>query len=225
MIDDSPGIDLKFLSLLAFLVAVATDVQDEVVLRRASVSGVVIGRDQIGIGASRVARSTGGSGAGAIVRGDGEALGGELRAGTHVDAREIPEDRVTGESVLELEDIGLGRLGGELDGDTTAVGVGLPGLRVGATVGLEGDHGDIRIVGNGPGIEVAAQVVDNGDSTASGLSGSGSVGGTGDDLSRERGGNSSKDGSKTEDLGEHHLDFLCLIGGSDDVGRYCCCKD
>lgn len=188
-------------------------------MRWASVGGMVISRDQVSIGASRVASSAGGIGARRVIRADGEALLSELGAGAHVDAGEIPEDGIAGKSVLVLEDIGLARLGGELDGDTTTIGVGLPALRVGTTVSGKGDH-LADLVRNRPGIEVTAQVVNDGDTTRGGLSST--VGRTAevDNLrsrGRERRGHCSEGSSKTEDVGEHHFDCLCLVEESDQI--------
>lgn len=73
-------------------------------------------------------------------RSDGESVLGESRVTAEVDAGHDPVDGVTTLSVLELEDIGLALSGGQLDGDTTTVVVGLPGLGVATTARRKGMH-------------------------------------------------------------------------------------
>lgn len=174
---------------------------------RAAVSGMVIGRLQVSSSAVGVTSLADGSRArglvGATVGGlDGETVLGELGAGSHVDAREIPEDGVGGLGVLELEDIGLALVCGQLDGDTTTVRVGLPLLGVGTTVCLEGLH-RTDVVGDRPGVDVLVEVVGDQDATAGGLGVAldnwDSAGGKG----RSQG---SEDSSHAESLSEHHFE-------------------
>lgn len=167
-------------------------------------SGVVIGRNEIGSRASIVTSLADGRGAGRGRVGgqDGETVLGELRVGAHVDAREIPEDGVGGLGVLELQDISLVGVGGQLDRDTAAVGVGPPGLAVGTTVGRQDLHG-ADLVGDRPGVDVVAQVV--GDQNGA-TSGDGVV--AADHAVHAGGegrGQSSKGSGNTESLGEHHF--------------------
>jgi len=163
------------------------------------VGSVVISRLEVSRRASGVTSGADSLGArGSLISGlDGETKFGELVAGFHVDTREIPEDGVTGFGVLELEDVVLLRVRSQLDGDTTAVGVGLPLLGVLATVGGDGQHGT-NLVGDRPGVDVLIEVV--GDLDAAG----GSV--TANDAVGEGRGNGSEEGSEAERLGEHHLD-------------------
>lgn len=168
---------------------------------------MVISGLQVGSGATRVSglansRRAGLGVATRVRRQDREAVLGELGVSTHVDARQIPEDGVSALGVLELEDIGLAGVGGQLDGDTTAVRVGLPVLTVGTTIGGQGLHG-ANVRRNGPGVHVLVQVVGNQD-------GPGSRNGVvaADQHARRKGrGHSGEGGSQAECLSEHHLDL------------------
>lgn len=171
----------------------------------AAVSGVVISRDEVGSIASIIASLADGRGAG------GGRVGGqnsktvlrELGVATHVDAGEIPEDGVGGLGVLELQDISLVGVGGQFDGDTAAVGVGLPGLAVGTTVGGQDLHGTDD-VGDGPGVDVVGQVVGDQDGATSG---DGVV--AADHVVHAGGqsrGQSSEGSGNAESLGEHHFE-------------------
>lgn len=132
----------------------------------------------------------------------GETVLGKGGAGAHVDAGQVPEDGVGGLGVLELEHVGLARLGGKFDGDAAAVGVGAPGLRVSAAVGGEGLHGT-DVLGDGPGVNVLAQVVGDQDGAAGG---DGAVAADVHVHARgEGGGQSGEDGGEAEGLGEHHF--------------------
>lgn len=183
--------------LSVFLLA---DGQRETSVDGAAVGGVVISRLEVSGRASGVASLADGLGArGRLISGlDGETKVGELGAGAHVDTGEIPEDSVTGFGVLELEDVVLLRVGGQLDGDTTAVGVGLPLLGVLATVGRDDLHG-ANLISDGPGVDVLVEVVGDLDAAAGGTI-------TANDAVGEGRGNGGEEGSKAERLGEHHLD-------------------
>lgn len=132
----------------------------------AAVGSVVVLGLQVGFGARVVTGMA--VDAGAVLRGlrglDAEAVLGELGVAAHVDAGHVPEDGVTALGVFELEDIILVGIGSQLDGDTTAVAVGLPLLRVRATARREGLHvsGTSR---NGPRVDVVLHVVGDGDTT------------------------------------------------------------
>lgn len=179
-------------------------------------SGSVIGRLEVSSGAAGIAGLANSRRAGSrLARGrqDGKAVLGEFRVGAHVDAGQIPEDGVGGLGVLELEHVGLVRGGGQLDGDTTAVGVGAPALGEGATVGGEGLHGT-DVAGDGPGIDVLIEVVGN----QHGATGGHGVVTSSQLHARGKGRGQSGEGSgKAESLGEHHFDnegvrleVLCL---------------
>lgn len=171
----------------------------------AAVSGVVISRNEIGSIASIITSLADGRRAsrGRVSGQDSETELGELRVGAHVDARQIPEDSVGGLGVLELQDIFLVGVGGQLDRDTAAVGVGLPGLAVGTAVGSQGLHGTDG-VGDGPGVNVLAQVVGDQDRATGGdgvVAANHVVHAGG-----EGRGQSSKGSGDTESLGEHHFE-------------------
>lgn len=136
-----------------------------------------------------------------VGRQDGETVLGEFGVGLHVDAGQIPVDGVGALSVLELEHIRLVGIRGKLDGDTTAVGVGSPGLGVGTTVGGESLHGT-NIIRDGPGVDVLSQVVGDQDSSTGGLG----VIALNHHAGRKGRRQSSKDSSQAESLGEHHGD-------------------
>lgn len=183
---------------------VLANVQRQTGVDRAAVRGMVIRRDEVG----RRARAVAGladsrrAGSGLAAGGqDREAELGELRAGAHVDAGEVPEDGVTGLGVLELQDVLLGRAGGQLDGDAAAVGVGAPGLGEGAAAGGQGLHGP-DVVGDGPGVDDLIEVVGDQDGAAGGH---GVV--AGDQHARGQGGGHGGEGSgEAEGLGEEHCD-------------------
>lgn len=137
----------------------------------------------------------------AVGRQDGETVLGELGVGLHVDAGQIPVDGVGALGVLELEHVGLVGIRGKLDGDTTAIGVGSPGLGIGTTVGREGLHG-ADIIRDGPGVDVLSQVVGDQDSSTGGLG----VIALDHHAGRKGRGQSSKGSSQAESLGEHHVD-------------------
>jgi len=145
-----------------------------------AVGGTIISRKQVGSGAVLVIGLADGRGAGGrLAHGgnNGETVLGELRVGLHVNAGQIPEDGVGGTlGVLELEHIVLVGIGGQLDGDTATVGVGPPGLGVGATVSGQGLHGADG-VGHRPGVHILVQVVGDQDGAAGG--GAGAVAATG----------------------------------------------
>ena len=179
----------------------------------AAVSRPVVVREQVSIRASGVAGSADGRGArGGCVSGlNRKAILGELGVRAHVDARQVPEDGVDGLGVLELQHILLVGVGRQLDGDTTSVGVELPGLGVDTTVGGENQHGT-GDVGHGPGVDVDIQVVGNQNGTASSDVVAADLVGQ---AVRERGGHGSEGGSNAESLGEHHLDQRVYVEDSE----------
>jgi len=168
------------------------------------VSSVVIGRLEVGSSTvgitsladglrARVGSANGGN--------DSETVLGELGTSTHVDAGEIPEDGVTGLGVLELENIGLVGVGGQLDGDTTTIGVGLPGLLVGTTASLDGQHGT-NVLRDGPGVDITVQGVGDLNTAAS----RNSVIAANHHARGQGSSQSSEESGKAESLGEHHFE-------------------
>lgn len=180
-------------------------------------SPVVVGK-QVGSSTGDIARGASSRIASSVSRADGEAHGGELGVVTHVDAGEIPPDGGVLEGVLVLQDVGLLRAEGDLDGDTASVGVGAPVLRVGLAA-VEGVHvaGDIR---DGPEVDGLFHIVDDLDSVA----GDGGALLAGHQLtvlgvsmvahvvavvdSGEGRCNSAEGSEKSEGLGEHFVFFL-----------------
>lgn len=167
--------------------------------------GVVIGRLEVGSGTVGVtgladsSRARGGITAG--VSGlDGEAVLGEDRVGAHIDAGHVPEDGVLGLGVLELQDVLLGLVGGQLDGDTTAIGVGAPLLAESAAVGGDGLHGT-DVLGHGPGVDVVVQGVGDHDGAT------GSTVTAGDHAGGQSRGQSGEGSGNADSLGEHHFDM------------------
>lgn len=182
--------------------SLVSDVQDERGIDRAAVGGMVVLGLQVGLSAGSVASLAvdGGAVAARLGRRNGEAVLGELTAGSHIDAGHVPEDGVAGLGVLELEDVGLVGLGGELDGDAAAVAVGAPLLGVGAAARREGMH-VADAISDRPRVDGLAQVVDDLDAASGG--GGGGVAAALDD-SGQGGGEGSKS-SSDEGLGEHHF--------------------
>jgi hypothetical protein len=184
--------------------AARANVERHLSARRTTVGGVVIGGDQIGIGAVRVARSARGRRAVGIVGSDIEARSSKSRAGAHVDAREIPEDGVALKSVLVLQNVFLFGLHGHLDRDAAAVGVGAPVLRVGAA-GIQGNHIVAGGVADGPEVDVLLHVVGDIDTAAI----------TALDGVREGRSKAAKGSEESENSGELHCDcglkfLVCL---------------
>lgn len=177
-------------------------------------SGLVVGRVEVGIGALRVASRAdhGGAAAAGLAGLDGEAVLGEFGVGANVDARHVPEDGGVGDSVLVLEDIGLVGLGGQLNRNTTAAGRRLPVLRVGAAAGGEGLHVS-SIAADRPEVDVLVKVVLDGHAAAArraaAAGGRGGRGRGGRAIARgvgKRGSQGSEGGRKAESLGEHHFE-------------------
>jgi len=170
----------------------------------AAVSGVVISGLEVSRRASTVTSRANGLGArGGLIRGlDREALAGELVARLHVDARQVPEDGITSGGVLELEDIVLLRVEGQLDRDTTAVGVVAPVLRVNTAAAVDGLHG-ADVASNGPGVYRLVEVV--GDLDTAAVTADHTLAADHHVLGESRG-NGGEKGSKAESLGEHHFE-------------------
>lgn len=149
----------------------------------------------VGVGAVGIAGSTGGRGAAGVTGGDGEAALDEGRGAIHVDGRQVPVESVGVDSVLELEDgVGVALGGGQLDGDTTTVGVGLPLLAVSATAAVEGIHA-AGVGRGGPEIDIRAHVVDELDTAGARVTGTVRQGSSG-----------SSEDAGDEDVGEDHLE-------------------
>lgn len=125
----------------------------------AGVGSPVVVREQVGGGAGNVSRRADGRRASRVGGADIKAHGAKLRVLAHVDTGQIPPDSGTGEGILVLENIGRLRRERHLDGNTTAVGVGAPVLRVALTT-VQGLHfaGD---VGDRPQINGLSHVVDD----------------------------------------------------------------
>lgn len=173
--------------------------EDEAGVNGAAMGGMVVLGLEVGLGTRRVAGMAVDSGA--VVTGlagrNVEAVLGEGRSSTvHVNGGHVPEDGVTSLGVLKLKHISLVLAGGKLDGDTTAIGVGLPGFSVGSAARREGMH-VANTIGNRPRVDVGIHVVDDGDTAAAVTSDNGRL--------RESRGEGSK-GSSNESLGEHHFD-------------------
>lgn len=195
------------------MISLSTKAQIESSADGAAVSGVVISGLEVSRRASLVtsrANSLGARG-GLIRRLDREAHLGELAAGLHVDARQVPEDGVRGLGVLELEDILLPLVEGQLDGDTTAVGVGAPVLGVNTAAALDGLH-RADAISNRPGVDVLLEVV--GDLDAAAITADHTLAADHHVLGK-CGGNGGEKGSKAESLGEHH--FECRMVETDVV--------
>jgi len=195
------------------------DSQGQAGVDGAAVSGAVIGRHKVGSIASIITSLADGRGAGGGRVGgqNSETVLGELGVDAHVDAGEIPEDSVGGLGVLELQDISLVGVGGQLDGDTAAVGVGLPGLAVGTTVGSQDLHGTDD-VGDGPGVDVVGQVVGDQDGATSGH---GVV--AADHVvhaGRKGRGQGSEGSGNAESLSEHHFDKSDVVRKDCGKSRY-----
>lgn len=141
-----------------------SEVELEQITALAGVGGPVVVRKQVGGSTGNVTRSASGRLAGRVGGGDGETHGGEFRVVTHVDAGEIPPDGRVLVGVLVLENVGLFRAEGHLDGDTSSVGVGAPVLGVGLTA-VEGVH-VAGFIGDRPEVDGLVHVVDNLDSVA-----------------------------------------------------------
>lgn len=185
----------------------------------AGVGSPVVVREQVGGGAGNVSRRAGCRRASRVGRADIKAHGAEFRALAHVDAGQIPPDGGTGEGILVLENIG--RLRGErhLDGNTTAVGVGAPVLRIALTA-VQGLHfaGDIR---DGPQVDGLSHVVDDLDAVTGdvGLLASHHLTVLGVRMvahivavvdSREGASHSAEGSEKSESLGKHLETLVCF---------------
>ncbi len=173
--------------------------EDEAGVDGAAVGGMVVLGLEVGLGTRSIAGMAVDSGA--VVTGlagrNVEAVLSEGGSRTvHVDAGHVPEDGVTTLGVLKLKHISLVLAGGKLDGDTTAIGVGLPGFSVGSAARREGMH-VANTIGNRPRVDVGIHVVDDGDTAAAVTSDNGRL--------RESRGEGSKS-SSNESLGEHHFD-------------------
>lgn len=167
-------------------------------------SGLVVARDEVGIGAGGVASSAGGGRALGAAGGDSEADLGEQGVGAHVDAGQVPPDGGLGQGVLELEDIGPVGGGGHLDRDATAVGVQAPGLGVALALG-DGHHRGVD-VRHGPQVDGLAHVVVDGHTTTRSA-----VGGANH---REcRGSRGQKSGGNAEELHFDDEKGVCWLGG------------
>jgi hypothetical protein len=169
---------------------------------RASVSGMVVSRNEISISAGSVARLASGRRAVAgISGGNGETSSSEGRVAAHVDAGKIPVDCGVGQCVLVLQDISLVGGGGDLDRDTATIGVKAPVFGVTLTTGGESDHFGVGCVADGPQVDGLAHVVDDIDTTSgavvAALHGS-----------RESRSQGAERGDGSNGLGEHHFEYV-----------------
>jgi hypothetical protein len=122
--------------------------------------GVHIIRLLVSLRAVCVASSTGSGSAARVTGGSSEPRLDEIGAGVEIDRRHIPEQSISVLSVLELKNAGLILGGGHLDGDTAAVGVGIPVFAVVTTSGGESLH--VATFGRGaPEVDVGVHVVDD----------------------------------------------------------------
>ena len=164
--------------------------------------GVNVVRLLVRLQAVRVTGLAGSSGAAVIIGLHGEARLNELRGRVQVDGRQIPVKGAAVKGVLELQDAVLVLGGGELDGDATTVGVGLPGLLAGATVGVDGLHG----AGGGgsvPDVDGCVHVVDDLEATAGGGAGTGTcAGGSAGGIAAGHVGSGHGSGSDSKDAGD-----------------------
>lgn len=119
----------------------STEVQSHPNSIGATVSGLIVGREEICISTSSVTRLAGGRRAVAgIVRGNSESSSCESGVAAHVDAREIPVDGGLFQGVLVLQDFRLVWSGGHLNGDTATVRVEAPVFGVARSAGGQSDH-------------------------------------------------------------------------------------
>ena len=169
---------------------------------RATVSGMVIGRDEISISTGRVARlACGRRAVTGVIGGNGETSGGEGRVAAHVDAGKIPEDGGVRQGVLVLQDIGLVGSSGHLDGDTATAGIEAPVFGVTLTTGGESNHFGIGCVADGPQVDGLAHVVDDIDTTSGAVV-------TALHGSRESRSQGAERGDGSNGLGEHHFEYV-----------------
>lgn len=197
-----------------------SEVELEQITALTRVSGPVVVGKQVGGSTGNVAGSASSRLAGRVGGADGETHGGEFGVITHVDAGEIPPDSGVLVGVLVLQDVGLLRAEGDLDGDSTAVGVGAPVLGVGFTA-IEGVHvaGDVR---HGPEVDGLFHVVDDLDAIAGDVGallachqlavhGVGMVAHVVEVVhSREGRCNGAEGSEKSEGLGEHVVSDVCF---------------
>jgi len=179
---------------------------------------VLVGISTVGVtslaGSRRAARVTGG---------DRETRFDEVRVGIEVDGGKIPVKGLTLLGVLELEDAVLAGGGGQLDGDTAAVGVDLPVLAVGAATGAEGLH-VTGVLRGAPEVDIGVQVVDDLDAARARRRGAGagaSRGGSsgsiaGHVVGARQGGSSDSKDAGDKNVGEVHLVKDCMKSSSNE---------
>jgi len=149
------------------------------------------------VGTVGITGSAGGRLAAGVTGSDGEAVLDEVGRGIHVDGRQVPEEGVGVDGVLELEDtVGVTLGGGKFDGDTTTVGVVLPALAVSTTTAVEGLHA-AGVGSGGPEVDIGAHVVDELDTAGAGVTGT----------VRQSSSSSSEDAGD-EDVGEEHFEVV-----------------
>lgn len=171
---------------------------------RATVSGVVISRDEISFIAGGVAGLASGRRADVgVIVGNSETGSGERRVVGHVNAGKIPEDSGIREGVLVLQDISVVRSGGHLDRDAATIRVEAPFFGVLLTGG-ESNHWRIGCVADGPQVDGRVHVVDDVDTTSgavvAALHGS-----------RKSRSQSAERGDGSNGLGEHHPECVFLF--------------
>jgi len=172
--------------------------QDVLSILRARKSVDII-RVLVGGGAVGVAGLAGSSGAARVAGNSRETVLDEFRGSVHINRRHVPEQVGVVQGVLELKNTVLALGGGHLDGNTTAVGVDLPLLAVGAASGSEGLH-FTRVLGSGPNVNVGAQVIH--DLNIAARSVAGTVG--------KSSGSSSQDAGD-DNVGEEHFEYVVVL--------------
>jgi hypothetical protein len=171
----------------------------------ATVSGLVVGGEEIGVGTGSVTRLAGSRRAVTrVVGGNSKAGCSECGVAAHVDARKIPVDGGLDQGVLVLQDVRLVLGGGHLDGDTATVGVEAPILRVTFSARGQSDHIAVGRVTDRPKVDGLVHVIDDADATAS--AGGGAVSVTGLNGGRNSSGQCAKGGEGSESVGEHHCE-------------------
>lgn len=162
-------------------------------------TGVDVVRELVGLGAGSVTGGTGDGVAGLVVNADGETSSDDRGLILEVDAGHVPEEEVADLGVLVLEDIVEVIGAAELDGDTAAGGVDLPGLLVGLAGG-EDLHGG-GALRDRPDEDVLSQVVDDGDTAVDATA----------NVVHRQGRGSSQSGGNAEDLAEEHFERVVVV--------------
>lgn len=137
-----------------------TQVEGHVGCGVTAVGGLVVSGPEVSVAAGGITSRAVDLIAVGVVRGDAETQLVKQRGDLHVDQRDVPPDDGGQEGVLELHDVVKVGGRGDLNGDTTGIGVGLPVLRVALAVG-QSDHVTGLLTG-GPEVDGLADLVENG---------------------------------------------------------------